>query len=264
MVRVRCDLCTMRTFTFVLVLLHMVVLNACGQPIPDNGCKPPSHKAWDDLLRRHVRDDGFVSYAGLKKDSLALNSYLSTLSKCPPSKSWNEKERLAYWINAYNAFTVQLIIRHHPVKSIKDIGPKLAIPLVNSVWDVKFIDVSGVRVSLNRIEHEILRKEFNEPRIHFAIVCASYSCPTLLNRAFTAEAVGEAAGRRRPSPSSTTRLRNRISNESLELSSIFNWFKGDFTKDGTLPDYIKRYAATAVTDRPKVSFMDYDWSLNGE
>jgi hypothetical protein len=263
MIRVRCDLCIMRTFTFVLVLLHMVVLNACGQPIPDSGCKPPSHKAWDDLLRRHVRDDGFVSYAGLKKDSLALNSYLSTLSMCPPSKSWNEKERLAYWINAYNAFTVQLIIRHHPVKSIKDIGPKLAIPLVNSVWDVKFIDVSGVRVSLNRIEHEILRKEFNEPRIHFAIVCASYSCPTLLNRAFTAELL-EKQLEAHAIAFINDPLRNRISNETLELSSIFNWFKGDFTKDGTLPDYIKRYAATAVTDRPKVSFMDYDWSLNGE
>lgn len=170
---------------------------------------------------------------------------------------------MAYWINAYNAFTVQLIIRHHPVKSIKDIGPKLAIPLVNSVWDVKFIDVSGVRVSLNRIEHEILRKEFNEPRIHFAIVCASYSCPTLLNRAFTAELL-EKQLEAQAIAFINDPLRNRISKETLELSSIFNWFKGDFTKDGTLPDYIKRYAAMAVSDRPKVSFMDYDWSLNGE
>jgi len=247
----------------IVLLLLIPALSAYGQQMPDKGCRPPSHKPWDVLLQRHVDGKGFVSYKGFVKDSVALNSYLTALSSCPPSKDWGEKERLAYWINAYNAFTVQLIVRHHPVKSIKDIGPRLAVPMVNSVWDVKFIDIGGVGMSLNRIEHEILRKEFNEPRIHFAIVCASHSCPVLSNRAFTAVEL-ERQLEAQAIAFINDPERNRIGRDGLQLSAIFNWFKGDFTKDGTLPDYIRRYAKTSFTDRPKVSFLDYDWNLNGE
>lgn len=239
------------------------MLSACGQPLPDKGCRPPSHDMWDALLQRHVSNGGFVSYKGFKKDSVALNGYLETLSQCPPSINWSDNDRLAYWINAYNAFTVKLIIRHLPVNSIKDIGPRLAIPMVNSVWDIKFIEIAGVRMSLNRIEHEILRKEFNEPRIHFAIVCASHSCPLLLNRAFTAGEMEKQLKAQAIAFINDTE-RNRISRDGLQLSAIFSWFKGDFTEDGTLPDYIRRYSKAGFSDKPKVSFLDYDWNLNGE
>lgn len=246
--------------TLVLLLLTGAGVNGAN---PAPLCGPPSHAEWTELLKLHVDAKGHVSYKGFKKDAARLDAYLKELSDCPPTSDWTANERMAYWINAYNAFTVQLIIDHYPVKSIKDIGPRLSIPLVNSVWDVKFFKIGGKEMTLNQIEHDILRKEFNEPRIHFAIVCASYSCPRLLNEAYL--------------PSTLVRQlqaqavefindpnRNTIAADHLQLSSIFNWFKGDFTKKGTLPDFIRTYAKVKVSDRAKVSFLDYDWSLNGE
>lgn len=245
------------------LLLLVTVLHGCAAPVlPDKGCKAPSHDAWTTLLQKHVDAKGQVSYKGMKQDAALLNTYLNTLSDCPPSTDWTKEERLAYWINAYNAFTVKLIIDHYPVKSIKDIGPKLAIPLVNSVWDVKFFKIGGVEMSLNQIEHDILRKEFEEPRIHFAIVCASFSCPVLLNRAYTADAM-ERQLQAQAVAFINDPLRNRVSADRLELSSIFNWFKGDFTKKGTLQAFVANYAKVKVSDKAKVSYLDYDWNLNG-
>jgi hypothetical protein len=105
-----------------------------------------------------VSAEGHVAYADLLKDSTALNAYLKVLATCPARCIMVAQRAPAYWINAYNAFTVQFILRHYPVKSIKDIGPKLAIPLVNSVWDVKFFTIAGVSMSLNQIEHDVLRR----------------------------------------------------------------------------------------------------------
>ena len=127
----------------------------------------------------------------------------------PNDKHWTETEQLAYWINAYNAFTVELILDHYPVASIRDI--KEGVPFINSVWDIDFIKIEGKTYSLNDIEHRILRREFDEPRIHFAIVCASISCPKLRNEAF--EAAGQvfrhSKQRNRPSIFYTIRSRTR-------------------------------------------------------
>jgi hypothetical protein len=251
-------------FRIGLVLLQLLgpTVHAHATPWPEGNCKAPDHRAWDALLQKHVDPKGHVSYSGFKKEAAQLDAYLKLLSDCPPAKDWTVNERLAYWINAYNAFTIKLIIDHYPVKSIKDIGPKLAIPLVNSVWDVKFFKIGGVEMSLNHIEHDILRKEFNEPRIHFAIVCASFSCPVLLNRAFTAQAV-EQQLQAQAVDFINDPVRNRITVDHLQLSSIFNWFKADFTKNGTLTQFIARYAKVKVNPKAKVSHLDYDWSLNG-
>lgn len=255
---------TMLRASITILVTVTSVLQGCAAPdVSGTGCPPPSHGTWTALLKAHVDGKGHVSYMGFLDDAAKLDAYLALLSDCPPSKEWTREERLAYWINAYNAFTVKLIIDHYPVKSIKDIGPKLAIPKVNSVWDVKFIRIGGEEMSLNHIEHSILRKEFDEPRIHFAIVCASFSCPRLLNEAFipqklehqletqTAEFINDPA-------------HNIVTPDKVQLSAIFNWFKGDFTKNGTLLDFIRRYSKVKVNDRAKVSHLDYDWSLNGE
>ena len=148
-----------------------------------------THENWTKLVEQHVTLSGKVNYKGFIKDKIALDDYLDTLSNHPPGKNWNEAEQLSYWINAYNAFTVKLIIDHYPLKSIKDIAGNL--PMINSPWDMKFFKIGGVDFDLNTIEHEILRKKFEEPRIHFAINCASFSCPKLRNEAFEANKLEE-------------------------------------------------------------------------
>ncbi len=246
------------------VLGVFISLASCAQP--ESGfyaCEVPNHESWSRLLQRHVSTAGFVSYSGFRTDSVALNAYLSSLSKCLPSATWSRKERLAYWINAYNAFTIKLIIDHYPVKSIKDIGSKLVVPFVNSVWDAKFFSIGGVQMSLNQIEHSILRKQFDEPRIHFAIVCASISCPSLMNSAYTASDL-EGQLQRQALAFIQDSTKNRVSLNRLELSSIFKWFKSDFTKHGSLKQFVAKYAVEPIAPRAKVDFLEYNWELNGK
>lgn len=221
----------------------------------------PNHSVWNDLLNEHVSEEGWVSYRGFLQDSTKLNSYLSEVSENPPGKDWSKDEKLAYWINAYNAFTVKLIVDHYPTESIKDI--KSGIPFINSVWDIQFFEIGGREMDLNHIEHSILRKEFDEPRIHFAIVCASKSCPKLLNEAFTAERL-EQQLQQQAVDFINDPTKNRITKNEIEISQIFNWFKGDFTKEMKLQAFIDKYSQIKVIDNAKISFMDYNWRLNGE
>jgi hypothetical protein len=217
---------------------------------------------WDQLVKQHVTEEGYVDYAGFKADADALQQYLDLLSSHHPNENnWSREERLAYWINAYNAFTVKLIVDHYPVESIKDI--KKGIPMINSVWDIKFIEIEGETYDLNNIEHSILRKKFDEPRIHFAINCASVSCPALRCEAYTPEDL------ERQLAEQTTRFlsdpsKNLISSNALQLSRIFSWFKGDFTKDGSLIEFIETHSDVKIEEKANVSFMAYDWNLNGK
>jgi len=225
-----------------------------------NYAQPPSHKTWDGLLKQYVKANGFVDYSGFQKDIEKLNRYLDVLSESPPKASWTTDEKMAYWINAYNAFTIKLVVDHYPVKSIKDI--KRGIPFVNTVWDIKFIKLDGQKYDLNKIEHGILRKEFKDARIHAAVNCASYSCPPLRAEAFTAgrlnEQLEDAMHNFVNDP-----MRNKISNESAELSAIFKWFSGDFKSDaGAVVDFINRYTEHRITSSTKISYLEYNWSLN--
>ena len=145
----------------------------------------PTHASFTNFLQKHVAASGEVNYKGMLKDSVVLNRYLQSLSKNPPDKRrWSREEQMAYWINAYNGFTMQLILKYYPIKSIKDIGSSIQIPFINTPWDIKFIRIGNETYDLNNIEHGILRKEFDDARIHMALVCASKSFPRLLNEAF--------------------------------------------------------------------------------
>ena len=146
-----------------------------------------SHKSFDELLQKHVDEQGMVDYKGFQTDRTKLKDYLLILESNPPKDSWTRDQKLAYWINAYNAYTIELILEHYPVKSIKEIGSTIKIPFVTTAWDVKFINIGDEEYDLNNIEHGIIRKEFDEPRIHFALVCAAVSCPKLQNRAYEPE-----------------------------------------------------------------------------
>jgi len=221
--------------------------------------KPISHDIFNGLLKKNVTETGFVNYENFIADSLKLNSYLQLIeTNYPNEKTWSREEIMAYWINAYNAYTIQLIIRNYPLESIKDIQPGVAF--INSVWDIKFISIEGQTLDLNNIEHNILRK-MEEPRIHFAVNCASYSCPKLLNEAYTANKL-EKQLQQQAIDFINDATRNKITTESAQISSIFNWFTGDFTKNGILKEFINTYSELKISEDTKIEFMEYDWRLN--
>jgi len=220
---------------------------------------PLDHKEWTALLQKHVTVKGFVDYKGFIKDSLKFNKYLETLISNRPTDNWSKNAQLAYWINVYNAFTVKIVADNYPVESIKDI--KKGIPFVNSVWDIKFISFKDGMMDLNEVEHGILRKQFNEPRIHFAINCASISCPPLLNEAFVAEKLETQLTKMSKAFLADTD-RNIITQNKLQLSKIFSWFKGDFVKNQTLIDFLNLYAPVKISDDAEIESLPYNWTLN--
>ena len=171
----------------------------------------------------------------------------------PNNSNWSKDEKLAFWINAYNAYTIKLINDNWPLKSIKDI---------ENPWTGNLYPVGGEFVSLNDIEHKVLRK-MQEPRVHFAIVCASYSCPKLLNEAYTADKIESQLSAQTKSFVNDTK-RNKITASKAELSEIFNWFKSDFTANGTLIEFINKYSTVQINKDAKISHLTYDWSLNNK
>ena len=209
------------------------------------------HSEWNTLLEKHVSSEGLVDYKGFMKDRAQLNGYLSKLSAMKPTKDWSVQEQLAYYINIYNAYTVDLILNNYPTKSIKDIdGP----------WTKDIVPIGDVKISLGGIENSILRK-MNEPRIHFAINCASISCPKLLNEAYTASKINEQLDR--VTKEFVNSDKNEISKNSAKLSSIFDWYKKDFTEDGkTVLDYVNKYSDVKVDAGTSVTYKDYNWNLN--
>lgn len=208
------------------------------------------HKRWNDILTSNVSDLGKVNYIGIKS-STEFDVYIDILLHNSPEDSWSHIRKLAFWINAYNALTIDLILKHYPLKSIKDI---------KDPWDQKLWEFDNTYLSLNDIEHNILRK-MNEPRIHFAIVCASESCPKLQNTAFTAENLEEQLTKATQEFLADT-SKNEISENEIKLSKIFRWFKKDFEQDGSLIDFLNKYTAIEISDKAKKSFKDYSWDLN--
>ncbi|AMQ56149.1 DUF547 domain-containing protein [Algoriphagus sanaruensis] len=246
----------------VALAFSFLVFSCQSSSLGMAGTTPPSHQIWDQLVKAHVKPSGMVDYKGFIKDKAKLEQYLKLISEnAPDRKIWSKNQQLAYWINAYNAFTVKLIVDNYPTQSIRDLGPKLKIPLIRDVWHYKFFKIGGVESSLDEIEHSILRKEFDEPRIHFAINCASVSCPPLLNEAFMAEKL-ESQLQKVAVAFINDPTRNKINPEKVQISSIFSWFQGDFTKKGSLIDFLNQYSKVKIKSNAKVSHLDYNWNLN--
>lgn len=250
---------SIRIACFFLILTSFASCFAAKDVNSDS--KPISHDTFDTLLKIHVNEEGWVDYEGFLKDSVKFNKYLALLSANHPNKkNWSKNERLAYWINAYNAYTIELILDHYPVSSIKDIKDGTAF--INSVWDIKFINIEGEEYDLNNIEHNILRQKFDEPRIHAAIVCASQSCPKLRNEAFVADRIDAQLKEQITGFINDDTRNNIISADKAELSKIFNWFKGDFTKKGSLIEFINQYADEKLNADADIVWLDYGWGLN--
>ncbi|MBL0955497.1 MAG: DUF547 domain-containing protein [Leptospira sp.] len=224
------------------------------------------HSVWDSLLKKHVKN-GLVSYKGFISDSSQLNGYLDQLTKVSDSQyqSFSEKEKISFLINAYNAFTVKLIMDHYPVDSITDIGSPISkINLARGIpWKKEFFNLLGKSRHLDWIEHEKLRKDFMEPRIHFAIVCASIGCPILQSEAYTPVNL-----EKQLQTAKLTFLKNPKKNSydkntnTLYLSKIFNWFQPDFTKKMSLIQFVQDGFEDTIKPDAKIIYNEYNWDLN--
>lgn len=223
------------------------------------------HAGFTAALSQHVKNER-VNYASLKSSPAALNAYLDTLASVPEKefKGWSSDQRLAFLINLYNAATLKLVTDHYPLKSIKDIGNFLKGP-----FDQPVVHLFGRTVTLNHVEHDIIRAKYGEPRAHFALVCASVGCPPLRAEAYDAaglDAQLDEQGRVFLATASKNRLDAKAG--VLHLSPIFKWFKKDFAdKSGSVEKFVAPFFNEAdrraiLSGSLVLEYTDYDWSLN--
>ena len=270
----------------VLLALSSVAFLACsgqgrqvvvGKDVRDQSGKPAKavpldrvdHSSWDRLLQKYVDRDGMVAYAAWKaseSDRGALKQYLATLAAADANAQTTKQAKLAYWINAYNALTVQGILDVYPTSSIRNHTARL---VGYNIWDDLLLPVDNQKYSLNQIEHKVLRK-LGEPRIHFAIVCASIGCPRLLNEAYRPEKLdSQLADNTRDFFGRRNNFQVDPARRSVRVSSILDWFGKDFgpTPQKALAGLVKYMPDERTKDLLSggdfsVSYLDYDWSLN--
>ena len=227
-----------------------------AMPVAEKKAMPVAgvdHSKFDKLLKKYVSSSGVVNYAGINGVRGELNDYLALVSQKTPDKSWSRNESLAYWINVYNANTIDLILSNYPTSSITNLDG-------GKPWDVKRITLAGKKYSLNDIEHSIIRPEFNDARIHFAVNCAAKSCPKINNGAMTAANVNSTLEKLTKQFVNNTAA-NQISAGSASLSKIFEWYASDF---GNLTAFINKYSTQKLDSGASISYVDYDWALNGK
>ena len=224
------------------------------------------HGVWNQLLQKYVDKDGLVNYKAWKADTkstTALDGYINLLSTGDSGKPASREATLAYWINAYNAVTIKGILHEYPTKSIRNHTAKL---WGYNIWKNLKLHTSGTKINLNDIEHEVLRK-MKEPRIHFAIVCASIGCPRLFNEAYVPQRLEEQLVTN--TRDFFSRRQNfQVSGSTIKLSSILDWFGSDFGSDQAaqlraISPYVPSSAQAALKQRGvRVSYLDYDWGIN--
>lgn len=210
-----------------------------------------SHSIFDDLLKKYVTASGNVNYKGVASERAKLKTYLALLSSNEPQSNWSDNKKLAYWINVYNAYTIELILENNIPSSIMNINN-------NKAWDVRFINIGSKKHTLNDIEHNIIRKQFDEPRIHFACVCAAKSCPKLLNEAYTESNLKKNLQAQAVYFINNT-SKNEIADKNLKVSRLFEWYAEDF---GEINAYIRKYSKTSFKDDKNIEYLTYDWDLN--
>ena len=212
----------------------------------------PNFRALDSLLKKYVNDVGVVNYKALVGQKTTLHRIANELAANPPESNSPANDRLAYWINLYNVYTLKVIVDNYPLKSIKDLeGGK--------IWDVKNIKAGSKSLSLNDIENGIIRKDFADARIHFALNCGAKSCPRLLNRAYVASKLNTQMTQQ---TKEFIRLQsaNTLTSSKLTLSRIFDWYAKDF---GDLIGFLNQYSGVKIDKKAVIQYQEYDWSLNG-
>ena len=224
-----------------------------------------SHELFDQVLQKYVDSQGRVNYAGLKNDPGTLESYLDLLAVNAPSDRATFQTGLAFWINAYNALTIKGVLDHYPTTSVRK------IKLFGGFFSRIKFQVGGRSYTLDNIEHDIIRSEFGDPRIHFALVCASLGCPILENRAFVPETLEKQLDNATANfINNPEKVRLDRENGVLHLSQIFEWYAGDFedTHDSVI-NFISEYlpeadAAFLARAEIQIQYLQYDWRLNAQ
>ena len=275
--------------TSFLILATVMLLSSCGvvanqkAPISQNVAnqtteasksQPFSYQDYAEVLSTYVNENGEVNYAQLKENRAALDRFNQSLGRVTRAtyESWTESEQIAFWVNAYNSFTLQAIIDKYPVKSIKNIP---------GVWKFLKFEILGESMTLDGIEHKVLRKEFNEPRIHMALVCAAVSCPYLRQEPYEGDKLeAQLEENTIQFLSLDSNFKINPEDNKVELSAIFKWFKEDWvatygteekftkfnSKEGSVLNFITNYVEgeelTKLEGAQKISYFDYDWSLN--
>lgn len=210
------------------------------------------YSIWQSLLQKNVLANGKVNYKGFKSDISKLNTFLRKLSNTKITSSWTKNDKIAYWINVYNAYTVKLVLNNYPISSIKEI---------DRPWKTEFFPINGKLMSLHQVEHDILRS-YGEPRIHFAINCASRSCPRLLQIPYTADNLTKLLDRQ-TKEFINDEFYNTITEYSVNVSNIFNWYKKDFKEThGTVVNFINQYSNVTIGNQKDKGYKPYDWTLN--
>ena len=273
----------------LFLLIFLFVQTDTAYPMNDTARFDHTHSAFDGLVKDYV-DDGRVEYKGFINSRDDFNGYLKSLGDVTEEQyeSWTNKQKLAFWINAYNAFTVKAIIDHYPIRrSFTFIGifyaPKNSILQIPGVWKKLRFKAVGKDVTLDQIEHEILRVEFNEPRIHSAINCASLGCPDLRDTVYTAEGLDFQLDE-----SSVNFVNDKNKGvwvspdgKTIKVSKIFKWFGEDFYRSYNSEDFSNRkrrdngvlgYIVAYTQDEKtrniiksnnfKLKHLYYDWTLN--
>ena len=227
----------------LFLIAFLFCLKSFGQNI--------DYKNYASFLKKYVTNSGNVNYDKIKINKSELESIADQLTDTKPTDKWSKNEKMAYYINVYNVFTIKSIVDNYPVKSIKDI---------TNVWEKKIIPQGKVLYSLSEIENKILRK-MDDPRIHFAINCASFSCPKLENEVYIADKLDKQldAGAKE---FINDKSKNLITASEIKLSNIFDWYSSDFKNDGSIIDYLNKYSNTKIEKKAKTRFLDYNWSLN--
>lgn len=229
--------------------------------LPVGAAAAVDHGIYAGLLARHVQE-GVVDYRGFKTEERLLDQYLDVLAAVDPQRLGPE-EQFAFYVNAYNAWTIKLILNHYPgIRSIKDAGS-----LLRSPWKKPLARINGEVLTLDAIEHDILRPRFRDPRVHVAVNCASKGCPPLMAEPFYGDRLEEqldAAARGFINDPAY----NRLEGDTLYLSKIFQWFGEDFDNDPAA--FVARHADDELKQRldalqgpVRIRYLDYDWSLNG-
>ena len=217
----------------------------------------PDHSIWDRFLGDYVSSSGTVNYKSMKLRTDTLDAYLRELIDNPPATDWTKNQKMAYYINAYNAYTIKFVLEKYPVESVKDISFS-----GKDIWNFRMVMLGGTtNYTLNQVENDILRK-MDDPRIHFAINCASFSCPKLLNKAFMPDKLNSQL-------TSVTKgfindpKHNVISAKKIQISELFSWYADDFSSESsTLIDFLNTYSSVTINADAKIEYLPYNWSLN--
>lgn len=249
----------MRPYIYIFIAALLITLTISKKIV---NADSPDNQLYENVLKVYV-NDGLVNYSDLKSNSQDLKQYLKQTSQITKEEfsKWTKDEQLAFLINLYNAQTLRLVAENYPVKSIKDIDSETGGP-----WEQPVVKLFGNKISLNALEHDVIRKNYPEPRIHFALVCAALGCPALINTPYQSAILGKQLDdQTRAFLTDSSKNSIDTSTEVLTLSPIFDWFKEDFiAKSGSVIEFVNPYFNNQATEKFKIQYTNYDWSLNDQ